>query len=112
MALLSLLNISSDRLFFIWFSDSLARYGKSPYLYPLYGLGELPQGFARLSAIYGGTYMLDKPIEEIKYDENGCVCGVTSQGETAKTKSVIGDPSYFTDKVKKVGQVRCEILNF
>jgi Rab GDP dissociation inhibitor len=39
--------------------------GKSPYLYPLYGLGELPQGFARLSAIYGGTYMLDKPIDEI-----------------------------------------------
>lgn len=31
----------------------------------MYGLGELPQGFARLSAIYGGTYMLDKPIDEI-----------------------------------------------
>lgn len=31
------------------YSESLARYGKSPYLYPLYGLGELPQGFARLS---------------------------------------------------------------
>lgn len=30
------------------YSESLARYGKSPYLYPLYGLGELPQGFARL----------------------------------------------------------------
>ena len=29
------------------YSDSLARYGQSPYLYPLYGLGELPQGFAR-----------------------------------------------------------------
>lgn len=26
------------------YSESLARYGKSPYLYPLYGLGELPQG--------------------------------------------------------------------
>lgn len=90
------------------YSYSLAKYGKSPYLYPLYGLGELPQGFARLSAIYGGTYMLDKPIDEIKYDENGRVCGVTSQGETAKTKMVIGDPSYFPDKVKKDGQVvRC-----
>ena len=47
------------------YAESLARYGKSPYLYPLYGLGELPQGFARLSAIYGGTYMLDKQIDEI-----------------------------------------------
>jgi len=27
--------------------DSLARYQKSPYIYPLYGLGELPQAFAR-----------------------------------------------------------------
>lgn len=34
------------------YSDSLARYGKSPYLYPLYGLGELPQGFARYSCPY------------------------------------------------------------
>jgi Rab GDP dissociation inhibitor len=39
------------------YMKSLARYGKSPYIYPLYGLGELPQGFARLAAIYGGTYM-------------------------------------------------------
>lgn len=27
--------------------NSIAKYLKSPYLYPLYGLGELPQGFAR-----------------------------------------------------------------
>ena len=51
------------------YSDSLARYGKSPYLYPLYGLGELPQGFARLSAIYGGTYMSDKQIDEIVIED-------------------------------------------
>ncbi|KAK3739041.1 hypothetical protein QZH41_009833 [Actinostola sp. cb2023] len=90
------------------YSESLARYGTSPYLYPLYGLGELPQGFARLSAIYGGTYMLNKPIEAIVYGDDGQVCGVTSQGETAKTKMVIADPSYCKDKVKKVGQVvRC-----
>jgi RAB protein geranylgeranyltransferase component A len=44
------------------YAESLARFqGGSPYIYPLYGLGELPQGFARLSAVYGGTYMLNKP---------------------------------------------------
>lgn len=86
------------------YSDSLARYGKSPYLYPLYGLGELPQGFARLSAIYGGTYMLDKPVDELVY-ENGRVVGVKSGGEVAKCKQVYCDPSYVPDKVKKVGQV-------
>ncbi|XP_013773852.1 rab GDP dissociation inhibitor beta-like [Limulus polyphemus] len=92
------------------YSDSLARYGKSPYLYPLYGLGELPQGFARLSAIYGGTYMLDKPIDEIVM-ENGKVVGVRSGNETAKCKQVYCDPSYVPDRVEKVGQViRCICL--
>lgn len=82
-----------DRI--ILYTSSMARYGKSPYIYPLYGLGELPQSFARLSAIYGGTYMLDKPIEAIVTDNDGKFVGVTSAGETVKAKQVIGDPSYF-----------------
>ncbi|XP_077565468.1 rab GDP dissociation inhibitor beta [Stigmatopora nigra] len=86
------------------YSESLARYGKSPYLYPLYGLGELPQGFARLSAIYGGTYMLNKPIEEIVM-ENGKVVGVKSEGEIARCKQLICDPSYLMSATEKVGQV-------
>ncbi|CAG2106580.1 unnamed protein product [Medioppia subpectinata] len=92
------------------YSESLARYGKSPYLYPLYGLGELPQGFARLSAIYGGTYMLDKQVDELVM-ENGKVVGVRSGDEVAKCKQVYCDPSYVTDRVNKVGQViRCICL--
>ena len=83
----------------------MARYGKSPYIYPLYGLGELPQSFARLSAIYGGTYMLDKPIEAIVTDADGKFVGVTSLGETVKAKQVIGDPSYFISG-KDSGKVR------
>lgn len=56
---------------FLLYASSVAKYGKSPYIYPLYGLGELPQGFARLSAIYGGTYMLDTPIDEVLYEGEG-----------------------------------------
>jgi Rab GDP dissociation inhibitor len=84
---------SYDRI--VLYTSSMARYGKSPYIYPLYGLGELPQSFARLSAIYGGTYMLDKSIEEIVTDPEGNFVGVTSGGETVRAKQVIGDPSYF-----------------
>jgi Rab GDP dissociation inhibitor len=87
------------------YADSLAMFGKSPYLYPLYGLGELPQVFARLCAVYGGTYMLHKPVDKILYDENGKVCGVESEGEVAKSTIVVGDPSYFQDKVRKTGKV-------
>lgn len=85
------------------YAESLMRYSVSPYLYPLYGLGELPQGFARLSAIYGGVYMLDKPVDEIVMEE-GKVVGVKSGEETAKCKFVVCDPSYVSDRTKKVGQ--------
>jgi len=90
--------------------ESLARHGKSPYIYPLYGLGELPQGFARLAAIYGGTYMLSKPVDKVVFNEDGSFQGVQSGTELAKAKMVIGDPSYFMElnKVKKAGRVvRC-----
>jgi Rab GDP dissociation inhibitor len=92
------------------YADSLARHGKSPYIYPLYGLGELPQGFARLAAIYGGTYMLNKKVDDILYNTDGSFAGVKCGDEVAKAKFVIGDPSYFLSKgkVEKKGQVvRC-----
>lgn len=95
--------------------NSMARYGKSPYIYPLYGLGELPQGFARLSAIYGGTYMLNTIIDEIEYIGNkvsGIKATMRERSEdeggmkfSTKTKKIIGDPSYFPGKVQVVGQL-------
>eukprot|EP01100_Stratorugosa_tubuloviscum_P003828 TRINITY_DN1930_c0_g1_i1.p1 TRINITY_DN1930_c0_g1~~TRINITY_DN1930_c0_g1_i1.p1 ORF type:complete len:442 (-),score=237.95 TRINITY_DN1930_c0_g1_i1:143-1468(-) len=90
----------------ILYRDSLMQYaGKSPYIYPRYGLGELPQAFARLAAIYGGTYMLDKSIDEILYDSAGRVSGVRSGDETARCKMVIADPSYFPNKTRRIGKV-------
>jgi Rab GDP dissociation inhibitor len=44
-------------------------------------------------------------LDQILYDANGRVCGVKSEGEVARCKNVIGDPSYFPDKVKKTGRV-------
>lgn len=96
------------------YANSMARYGKSPYIYPLYGLGELPQGFARLSAIYGGTYMLNTSVDEILTDASGKVTGIKatmaergneeqSMKFETKTKMILGDPSYFSEKVKVTG---------
>lgn len=59
---------------------SLERYGKSPYIYPLYGLGGLPEGFSRLCAIHGGTFMLNKGVDEILF-ENGRAWGVKGDKE-------------------------------
>ena len=96
--------------------NSMAKFGKSPYIYPMYGLGELPQGFARLSAIYGGTYMLNAHIDEVQYDAGGKVEGIRATMQerdvpgdgmkfTTKTTKIIADPSYFPGKVRVVGHL-------
>jgi len=87
----------------------------SPYLYPLYGLGELPQAFARLAAVHGGTYMLNRDLDgepvfgpddlTVEYAEDGTAAGVRVKDVVARTKLVIGDPSYFPGKTVKRGSV-------
>lgn len=91
------------------YCTSLTRYGNSPYIYPVYGLGGLPEGFSRLCAVHGGTFMLNRDVDEITLDANGKACGVKAGSEMAKAKIVIGDPSYFPrDKIRATGQVvRC-----
>jgi Rab GDP dissociation inhibitor len=95
------------------YATSMSRYGKSPWIYPLYGLGELPQGFARLSAIYGGTYMLNTDIDEF-IEEGGKVVGIkaTMKHDDApgmkfetKAKKILADPSYFPGKVRVTGHL-------
>eukprot|EP00362_Geleiidae_sp_MMETSP1317_P002079 CAMPEP_0201281200 /NCGR_PEP_ID=MMETSP1317-20130820/1927_1 /ASSEMBLY_ACC=CAM_ASM_000770 /TAXON_ID=187299 /ORGANISM="Undescribed Undescribed, Strain Undescribed" /LENGTH=97 /DNA_ID=CAMNT_0047590483 /DNA_START=725 /DNA_END=1018 /DNA_ORIENTATION=+ len=81
------------------------RYGDSPFIYPIYGLGGIPEGFSRLCAIYGGTYMLNKPVDGFEYDSEGRVVGVKSGEEVAKCKMVLCDPSYAREKVKEAGKV-------
>jgi len=91
----------------------MGQYGNSPFLYPIYGLAGIPEGFSRMCAIYGGTFMLNKDIDEILFGEDGKVKGVKSGDEIAKTKIVICGPTYplncgLKNKVKSIGKiVRC-----
>jgi Rab GDP dissociation inhibitor len=48
--------------------------------------------------------MLHTPVDEVIL-ENGKFAGVRSGTEVAKARFVIGDPSYFTDRVRNVGRV-------
>ena len=82
----------------------------SPYLYPEYGLGGLPEGFSRLAAVNGGTFMLGRDISEIVRGKDGKVIGVISknpdekdQEEAATASIVVGDPTYFESS-------RCEMV--
>lgn len=94
------------------YQNSIGRYGDSPFIYPVYGLSGLAEGFSRLCALYGGTYMLNRDCDEILYDENGKFKGIKSQGEVAFAKMLIADPTYIKKlepkKVNSIGQIiRC-----
>ncbi len=99
----ALITLEKMQLYF----SSFGRYGNSPFIYPIWGLSGLAEGFSRLCALYGGTYMLNRDVEEILYDENGNFRGIKSQGEEAYGKILITEPSYVQkwNKVKSVGKV-------
>lgn len=88
------------------FMESNGKYGDSPFLYPIYGLGGLPESFSRLCAIHGGTYMLNTNVDEILI-ENGKAVGVRCGEESARAPLVISDPSYVMalEKTRIVGKV-------
>ena len=75
------------------YQESMGKYGDSPFLYPVYGLGGLPESFSRLCAIHGGTYMLNTPVDEILF-ENDQVVGVRCGDQNARAPLVICDPTY------------------
>jgi Rab GDP dissociation inhibitor len=105
---------------------SVAVCGDSPYYYPKYGIGELGQAFARLSAVFGAVYILNKPVDELTFDDAGNVTGVRCGEDVCcpsllplpssrppsphilqkpKAPRVIMDPSYFPTYSKKAGQL-------
>jgi Rab GDP dissociation inhibitor len=86
--------------------NSVMQYGGSPFIYPIYGLGGLPEGFSRLSAIHRGTYMLNKPVDGFEFGDDGKVVGVRSGDEVARAPMVICDPSYAgPSKSRLVGNI-------
>jgi len=95
------------------YMDSHGRYGDSPFIYPVYGLGGIPEGFSRMCAISGGTFMLNTDIDEIMFGEDGKVTGVRNGDQIAKCSMVVADPSYILKtkldkKLVRTGKViRC-----
>lgn len=82
---------------------------KSPYIYPIYGLSEICQAFARKSAINGTVFMLKADIININknlikvLDPNG------KMHLFRANKKIISDPRYFSSKVDKE-IIRCILI--
>jgi Rab GDP dissociation inhibitor len=101
------------------YMDSIGRYGDSPFIYPIYGLGGIPEGFSRMAAVNGGTFMLNADLDEVLFSE-GRVVGVKSAKikelmgfDQINCKMIICDPTYvlkagLSGKVKVISRVvRC-----
>jgi hypothetical protein len=96
-----------DKLFLYGNSIGKFKDQNSPYLYPMYGLGDLPQAFARLCAVWGGVYMLNTPVDKVLV-EGGKAVGIESGGNKAFAPIIIADPSYFAEipgKARVVGKI-------
>lgn len=75
---------------------SLGRFGNTPFLWPLYGVGELPQGFCRLCAVFGGIYVLRRSIEKVIVDGNSQFCAIVSETKRLNASWLIGGFSYLS----------------
>ena len=79
---------------------SIGRYGNSPFLYPLYGNGEMSQSFCRLCAVFGGFYFLRFPLAGFTMDASTKQCTgiVSSTGERFRAKDTVICSSAFLPK--------------
>ncbi|KAI9209856.1 GDP dissociation inhibitor [Polychytrium aggregatum] len=74
---------------------SVGRFGKTPFLSCLYGAGsELCQAFCRLSAVYGGIYMLQQQVERVEFAKTTERVSVAINGSTYNSSSLIASPEY------------------
>eukprot|EP00029_Vermamoeba_vermiformis_P006908 TRINITY_DN2838_c0_g1_i1.p1 TRINITY_DN2838_c0_g1~~TRINITY_DN2838_c0_g1_i1.p1 ORF type:complete len:539 (+),score=162.50 TRINITY_DN2838_c0_g1_i1:52-1617(+) len=73
---------------------SLGRYGNTPFLYSLNGTSELCQAYCRLSAVYGGLFVLRRTaakllLEKGDEDKPRVKSIIDTEGQELKTKHVI-----------------------
>ncbi|KAF9401614.1 hypothetical protein BGZ94_005165, partial [Podila epigama] len=79
--------------------QSLGRYGNSAYLCPLYGVGsELAQAFCRVSAVYGGIYMLQHGLDKHVVDKeaNNWQSVIDHTGQTLQANQLICTREYLS----------------
>ncbi|XP_075394909.1 rab proteins geranylgeranyltransferase component A 1 isoform X1 [Tenrec ecaudatus] len=90
------------------FLHCLGRYGNSPFLFPLYGQGELPQCFCRMSAVFGGIYCLRHSVECLVVDKDSrkCKAIIDQFGQRIISKHFIVEDSYFSENICSSVQYR------
>ncbi|KAF7206777.1 rab proteins geranylgeranyltransferase component A 1-like [Nothobranchius furzeri] len=86
------------------FLRCLGRYGNTPFLFPVYGLGEIPQCFCRMSAVFGGVYCLRHSVQclIVDKDTNRCKAVVDSRGQRINCSHFVMEDGYLVGDRKKM----------
>ncbi|KAM9323836.1 rab proteins geranylgeranyltransferase component A 1 [Gastrophryne carolinensis] len=81
-----------------YFLRSLGRYGNTPFLFHMYGLGEIPQCFCRMSAVFGGLYCLHHSLQCLVIDEQSQLCKavIDSRGKRIRCSHVLVEDGYLS----------------
>ncbi|XP_030084790.2 rab proteins geranylgeranyltransferase component A 1 isoform X1 [Serinus canaria] len=81
------------------FLQCLGRYGNTPFLFPLYGQGEIPQCFCRLCAVFGGIYCLRHAVRCLVLDRASgrCKALVDHFGQRISANYFIVEDSYLSE---------------
>ncbi|XP_054940200.1 rab proteins geranylgeranyltransferase component A 2 [Physeter macrocephalus] len=82
------------------FLQCLGRFGNTPFLFPLYGQGEIPQCFCRMCAVFGGIYCLRHKVQCLVVDkESGrCKAIIDHLGQRINAKYFIVEDSYLSEE--------------
>ncbi|KAF5898403.1 rab proteins geranylgeranyltransferase component A 2-like, partial [Clarias magur] len=82
------------------FLRCLGRYGNTPFLFPLYGLGEIPQCFCRMCAVFGGIYCLRHSVQCLVVDkESGqCKAVIDTRGQRISCSHFVVEDGYLRDE--------------
>uniref|UniRef100_A0A8D3DZS1 Rab proteins geranylgeranyltransferase component A n=1 Tax=Scophthalmus maximus TaxID=52904 RepID=A0A8D3DZS1_SCOMX len=86
------------------FLRSLGRYGNTPFLFPVYGLGEIPQCFCRMCAVFGGIYCLRHSVQCLLVDKNTNRCKgvIDSRGQRISCSHFVVEDGFVSAERKKV----------
>ncbi|XP_067404487.1 rab proteins geranylgeranyltransferase component A 1 isoform X2 [Emydura macquarii macquarii] len=82
------------------FLQCLGHYGNTPFLFPLYGQGEIPQCFCRMCAVFGGIYCLHHSVQCLVVDkESGrCKAIIDHFGQRISANYFVVEDSYLSEK--------------
>ncbi|RKP15199.1 GDP dissociation inhibitor-domain-containing protein [Piptocephalis cylindrospora] len=76
--------------------QSVGRYGASPFLFPMFGMGDVAQAFCRMAAVHGAIYVMQRQTGEVSEGDKDLWLPETK--ETLSSKRILAHPDYLKNR--------------